>query len=85
MLTFFAVILIPQGKSTFVYWNTSLKYKWESMGNTIEYLNFLYTTGASPVAQTVKNLPAMHETWVRSLGREDHQEKEMATHSGILA
>ena len=52
--------------------------------DTIEYLNFLYTTGASPVAQTVKNLPAMHETWVRSLGREDHQEKEMATHSGGL-
>ena len=55
------------------------------MGNTIEYLNFLYTTGASPVAQTVENSPAMHETWVGSLSREDHQEKEMAPHSGILA
>ena len=33
----------------------------------------------------VKNLPAMQETWVRSLGREDHLEKGMATHSSILA
>ena len=35
--------------------------------------------------QTVKNLPAMRETWVRSLGREDPLEEEMATHSSILA
>ena len=40
---------------------------------------------ASLVAQMVKNLPAMQETWVRSLGREDPLEKEMATHSSILA
>ena len=33
----------------------------------------------------VKNLPAMQETWVRSLGWEDPLEKEMATHSSILA
>ena len=37
------------------------------------------------VAQTVKNLPVMQETWVQSLGREDPLEKEMATHSSILA
>ena len=37
------------------------------------------------VAQVVKNLPAMWEAWVRSLGREDPQEEEMATHSSILA
>ena len=42
-------------------------------------------SGASLVAQRVKHLPAMWETWVRSLGREDPLEKEMATHSGILA
>ena len=35
--------------------------------------------------QTVKNLPATRETWVRSLGREDPLEEEMATHSSILA
>ena len=40
---------------------------------------------ASLVAQTVRNLPAMHETRVRSLGREDPLEKEMATHSGAVA
>ena len=37
------------------------------------------------VDQTVNNLPAMPETRVRSLGREDPLEKEMATHSSILA
>ena len=37
------------------------------------------------MAQTVKNLPAMWETRVRSLGQEDPLEKEMATHSSILA
>ena len=41
--------------------------------------------GASPVTQMVNNLPAMQETWVRSLGQEDPLEKEMATHSSILA
>ena len=37
------------------------------------------------VAQAVKNLPSMQETWVQSLGLEDLLEKEMATHSSILA
>ena len=41
--------------------------------------------GASLVAQSVKNLPAVQETWVRSLGWEDSLEKEMATHCSILA
>ena len=40
---------------------------------------------ASLVAQLVKNLPAMQETWVRSLGWEDFMEKGKATHSSILA
>ena len=40
---------------------------------------------ASLVAQLVKNLLAMRETWVRSLGWEDPLEKGKATHSGILA
>ena len=43
------------------------------------------TKEASLVAQTVKSLPAMQETWIRSLGREDPLEKEMATNSSILA
>ena len=37
------------------------------------------------MAQRLKRLPAMQETWVLSLGREDPLEKEMATHSSILA
>ena len=45
----------------------------------------LRQTGAFLVAQMVKNLPAMQETWVRSLGLEDPLEKGLATHSSILA
>ena len=37
------------------------------------------------MTQTIKNLPAMQETWVQSLGGEDPLEKGMATHSSILA
>ena len=37
------------------------------------------------MVEFVKTLPAMQETWVRSLGREDPLEKEMATHSSVLA
>ena len=44
-----------------------------------------YFRATSPVAQTVKHLPAMWETWVQSLGQEDPLEKEMATHSSTLA
>ena len=40
---------------------------------------------ASLVAQMIKTLPAVQETWVRSLGWEDPLEDEMATHSSILA
>ena len=37
------------------------------------------------MAQTVKNLPAVRETWIQFLGQEDPLEKEMAMHSSILA
>ena len=40
---------------------------------------------ASLVAQLVKDLPAVQETWIQFLGQEDPLEKEMATHSSILA
>ena len=43
------------------------------------------TLWASLVAQMVKNLPAMQETWVQSLSLEDDLKKEMAAHSSILA
>ena len=45
----------------------------------------MYLPGASQVSQIVKYLPAMWEAWVRSLGWEDLLEKEMATHSSLLA
>ena len=41
--------------------------------------------GASLVAQTVKDLPSMRETWVQSLGQEDPLEEGMTTHTSILA
>ena len=45
----------------------------------------MYLKRTSLVAQMVKYLPAMQETWVQSLGWEDPLEKEMATHSSTLA
>ena len=45
---------------------------------------FTYIGRTSLVAQMVKRLSTMRETWVRSLGREDSLEKEMATHSSTL-
>ena len=50
----------------------------------VDYIN-IRMSGASLVAQTVKNLPAIQETQVWSLGREDPLEKGMAIHSNILA
>ena len=52
-------------------------------GDRIE-LNYR-SSGASQVAQMVKNLPEMWETWVGSLVQEDALKKKMATHSSILA
>ena len=50
----------------------------ERIGYPLQY------SWASLVAQLVKNLPAMWETWIRSLGWEDPLEKGKATHSSIL-
>ena len=53
--------------------------------NWIVLQNKVCSSWASPVAQLVKNLHAMQETWVQSLGWEDPLEKGKATHSSILA
>ena len=54
--------------------------------DTTEQLHFHFNFGLpTAVAQRLKHLPPMRETWVRSLGREDPLEKEMPTHSSILA
>ena len=56
------------------------------MGTTAnhELPNYVFLIN-KPVAQKVKNLPAMQETWIRFLGLEDPLEKRMTTHSSILA
>ena len=57
----------------------SVRSPGEGIGYPLQY------SWVSLVAQTVKNLPTMWETWVRSLGWEDPLEEEMATQSSILA
>ena len=61
----------------------SSKFGYKFMSGSSNYHLTLF--GVSLVAQTVKNPPAMRETWVQSLGAEDLLEKGMATHSSILA
>ena len=60
---------------------------WQLDGETVETVtDFIFLLFmASLVAQMVKRLPAVRETWVQSLGWEDSLEKEMATHSSTLA
>ena len=62
---------------------------WTFVGKVISLLfnmlSKLVITFLSLVAQRLKHLPAMQETWVQSLGQEDPPEKEMATHSSIIA
>ena len=53
-------------------------------GSQTQLSDFHFHFGASLVAHSVKNLPAVQETRLRSLGWEDPLEKEMATHSSIL-
>ena len=66
--------------------NCHLKMQCNIMRSAFVYLKAeLLDHMASLVAQTVKRLPTMRETQVRSLGQEDRLEKEMATHSSILA
>ena len=65
-----------------------LKLKFQYFGHLMRRVDSLEKTlmlGSLLVAQRLKRLPAMQETWVRSLGWEDPLEKEMATHSTILA
>jgi len=51
----------------------------------LKFVSLTIYARASLVAQMVKSLPAMQETWVQSLGWEDPLEKEKATHSSVLA
>ena len=61
-------------KSEYALWIVAMLITW-----------FHYCSRASLVAQTVKSLPAVWETWVLFLSREDPLDKGMATHLSILA
>ena len=54
-------------------------------GVSLFNLSYKHAQCQTQLAQSVKNLPAVQETWVQSLSQEDPLEKEMATHSSILA
>ena len=68
-------------------WNLKQWYRWAYLRNRNSHRcrKTYGNQGASLVAQTVKNPPAMQETWVRSLDWKDPWKKEMATHSSVLA
>ena len=59
------------------------RFKWRTISYTLKKIIYLFIYDC--VAQRVERLPAMQETWVRSLGQEDPLEKEIATHSSTLA
>ena len=84
----FVVIHTDKGFSVVNEADVFLEFSWffhdrMNVGNLISGCSAF--SWASLVAQRLKHLPAMWETWVRSLGQEDALEKEMATHSSILA
>ena len=66
-------------------WDTLLQGIFPTQGSNPYRFTIIYIIWASLGAQRLKRLSAMQETWVRSLGREDLLEEEMATHSNILA
>ena len=70
-------------------WDLLVSYVFIAVKNCLSIVfagsSQVFCVTASLVAQMVKNPPAMRETWVQSLGREDPLEEEMATHSSILA
>ena len=80
----------PGIEPSLLHWRQTLYCLNHQGGLETQTMSFLNTLSlgwswASFIAQSVKNLPAMQETQVRFLGWEDPLEKEMATHSSILA
>ena len=67
-----------------VDWSATIK-NIKKFHQKIKNRTAMWTNRACLVAQEVKKLPAVHETWVQSLGQEDTLEKGIATHSSILA
>ena len=73
---------IPRGEQG-IWGGSGIIWDWD--WHSIHYYILLYIKQASLVAQMVKHLPVMQETWVRSLGWDDPLEEGTATHSSILA
>ena len=82
-LSGFVIAFIPRSKHLLISWLQSLSAVILEPKNIKSATFSPFTTFL--VAQMVKNLPAMQETWVRSLGWEDALEKGTTTHSNILA
>ena len=68
-----------------VFWSKALPSTANSSSFKKQIPLLCLLLGLNRVAQRLKHLPAMEETWVQSLGWENLLEKEMATHSSILA
>jgi len=75
-----------RGPNSFLTWGEGRSVSRLQAGGVSQVVcpSLWWCRGAS-LTQMIKNIPAMWETWVRSLGWEDPLEKEMTTHSRILA
>ena len=73
-----ACVLLP-------YWSSYKRANTDVLSPSEDFCFFLLFYWASLLAQMVKKLPAVQETWVQSLGQKDPLEKVMATHSSIMA
>ena len=78
---------IPKGSSRGRKLGTGplLEASWAGRGRSWGLGSCINPGEASLVAQMVKNVPAMQETWLQSLGQEDRLKKKIAIHSSILA
>ena len=83
---FYYLTLWKGFSSFFIFLNFTVQISTLKQNSVCVYIHiFMFPLRASLVAQRLKHLPPMLETWVWFLGREDPLEKEMATHSNILA
>ena len=82
LLEVFFIRKVPPKK---ICWFNSIHMHMHLPSCHLQFRGHKHWWWASLVAQTVKNLPAVQETWVQSLGWEDPLEDSMATHSSILA
>ena len=83
---FYYLTLWKGFSSFFIFLNFTVQISTLKQNSVCVYIHiFMFPLRASLVAQRLKHLPPKLETWVWFLGREDPLEKEMATHSNILA